>query len=196
MRNNSRKTGLRLQKIIKDLIKELGEDPEREGLRETPQRVEKSLMYLLKGYKEDPKKILGKTFEVKDYDEMIVVKDIDFFSLCEHHLLPFFGKVHIGYIPKEKVVGISKIARLVEVFSRRLQIQERMTTEIAQTLMNHINPLGVGVVCEAVHLCMMMRGVEKQNSVVLTSAMLGVFRKRAETRHEFLTLIGREKPIK
>ena len=187
---------MKIQTLIKELLKELGEDPEREGLRETPERVEKSLKYLTKGYKEDPKEILGKTFEVKGYDEMIVVKDIDFFSLCEHHLLPFFGKVHIGYIPKDKVVGISKIARLVEVFARRLQIQERLTTEIAQTLMEHINPLGVGVVCEAVHLCMMMRGVEKQNSVIQTSAMLGVFRKRAETRQEFLTLIGRNKPLK
>mgnify|MGYP000169499272 CR=1 FL=1 len=187
---------MKLQAIIRELLKELGEDPEREGLRETPERVEKSLRYLTKGYKEDPKEILGRTFEVKGYDEMIVVKDIDFFSLCEHHLLPFFGKVHIGYIPKDKVVGISKIARLVEVFSRRLQIQERLTTEIAETLMEHINPLGVGVVCEAVHLCMMMRGVEKQNSVIQTSAMLGVFRKRAETRHEFLTLIGSNKPLK
>lgn len=187
---------MKIQKIIREILKELGDDPEREGLRDTPQRIEKSLKYLTKGYKEEPKKILGKTLEVKGYDEMIVVKDIDFFSLCEHHLLPFFGKIHIGYIPRDRVVGISKIARLAEVFARRLQIQERLTTEIAQTLMEHINPLGVGVVCEAVHLCMIMRGVEKQNSIVITSAMLGVFRKRAETRHEFLTLIGRDKSPK
>lgn len=181
---------MKFQKLIKELLKELGEDPEREGLKETPRRVEKALKYLTKGYSESPEKVLGKTFVVEGYDEMIVVKDIDFFSLCEHHLLPFFGKVHIGYIPKERVVGISKIARLVEVFARRLQLQERMTAEIARTIMEYLKPLGVGVVCEAVHLCMVMRGVEKQNSVVTTSAMLGVFRKRSETRQEFLTLIG------
>lgn len=181
-----------IKDLIRQLLIEIGENPDREGLVETPERVEKMYNFLTKGYNEKPEEILSKVFTVKDYDEMIVVKDIDFFSLCEHHLLPFFGKVHIGYIPRDRVVGISKIARLVEVFARRLQIQEKMTVEIAQTLMNVLNPLGVGVVCEAVHMCMVMRGVEKQNSLVITSSMLGVFRSRPETREEFLNLIGKK----
>lgn len=182
---------MRMRALIKELLEEIGENPEREGLRETPARVEKMYKFLTKGYQEKPDEILSKVFTVKDYDEMIVVRDIDFFSLCEHHLLPFFGKIHIGYIPRNKVVGISKIARLVDVYARRLQIQEKMTVEIAQTIMGALDPLGVGVVCEALHMCMIMRGVEKQNSLVITSSMLGVFRSRPETREEFLTLIDK-----
>jgi GTP cyclohydrolase I len=174
------------------LLVGLGEDPHREGLRKTPARVARALRFLTKGYREDPLEILrGALFrEDYDYQEMILSRDVDFFSLCEHHLLPFFGKAQIAYIPKRHIVGISKIARLVEVFSRRLQVQERLTTQIAHTLMEALDPLGVGVVLKAEHLCMRMRGVEKQNSVVVTSAMLGVFRTHHETRQEFMTLIS------
>ncbi|MGH7820514.1 MAG: GTP cyclohydrolase I FolE, partial [Candidatus Binatia bacterium] len=169
----------------------MGEDPAREGLRKTPHRVARAFEFLTKGYQEDPRAILrGALFtEEYDYSEMILCRDIDFFSLCEHHLLPFFGKAQIAYIPKRRIVGISKMARLVEVFSRRLQVQERMTTQIATMLMDELDPLGVGVVLKAEHLCMRMRGVEKQNSVVVTSAMLGTFRSHHETRQEFMTLL-------
>ena len=173
---------------MREMLVRLGEDPEREGLLQTPQRYAKALQDLTKGYHEDPEAILqGALFSV-DYDEMVIVKDIEMFSLCEHHVLPFFGKVHIAYIPKGKVIGLSKIARLVEVFARRLQVQERLTAQIAETIQKVIQPLGVGVVVEARHLCMMMRGVEKQHSATVTSSMLGAFRAQ-QTRQEFLALI-------
>jgi GTP cyclohydrolase IA len=176
------------QDIYRELIKRFDKDPTRDGLLRTPERVEKSMAFLTKGYDEDPNKILrGALFEV-EYDEMVIVKDIEMFSLCEHHMLPFFGKVHVAYIPKGKVIGLSKIPRLVEVFARRLQVQERMTQQIADAIQEAIEPQGVGVVIEARHLCMMMRGVEKQNSSTVTSAMVGVFQKQ-NTRNEFLTLI-------
>jgi GTP cyclohydrolase I len=178
-----------MQDLIRQLLAELGEDPDREGLVNTPERVGKSLRFLTSGYQADVDEVLnGALFNV-DYSEMVIVKDIDFFSLCEHHLLPFFGKCHIAYIPRSKVIGLSKIPRLVDVFSRRLQIQERLTNEIAQTIERKIDPLGVAVVMEATHLCMAMRGVEKQNSFAVTSAMLGAFRNSARTRNEFLELI-------
>jgi GTP cyclohydrolase I len=172
------------------ILRELGEDPAREGLAKTPERVEKALRYLTAGYQMDIQKVInGALFTVK-YDEMVIVKDIEFFSLCEHHLLPFFGKVHVAYIPRQKVIGLSKIPRVVDMFARRLQIQERLTQEIARTLWEALEPLGVGVVCEARHFCMMMRGVEKQHSGAVTSAMLGAFRSQKETRDEFLSLVG------
>ena len=167
----------------------LGEDPAREGLRRTPERFEKALRYLTSGYRQDPEKLLnGATFSVC-YDEMVVVKDIEFFSLCEHHLLPFFGKCHVAYIPNKRVIGLSKIARLVNMFARRLQIQERLTSQIARAIEEHISPEGVGVIVEARHLCMVMRGVEKQNSSAVTSAMFGAFRDNKQTRDEFLSLV-------
>ncbi len=176
---------------IRDVIRRIGEDPDREGLVRTPMRVAKSLRFLTTGYRQDVDKVLnGALFDVA-YDEMVIVKDIEIFSLCEHHLLPFFGRCHVAYIPTNKVIGLSKIPRLVDVFARRLQVQERLTTQIAETIMEKINPRGVGVVIEARHLCMIMRGVEKQNSVAVTSAMLGVFRSAQRTREEFLTLIRR-----
>jgi len=172
-----------------DVLRQLGEDPDREGLAKTPERIEKALKYLTSGYHQDVQKVVnGALFSVK-YDEMVIVKDIEFFSLCEHHMLPFFGKVHVAYLPRHKVVGLSKIPRIVDMFARRLQIQERLTQEIAQSLDQVLNPLGVGVVCEARHFCMMMRGVEKQHSGAVTSAMLGAFRERKETRDEFLALV-------
>ncbi len=177
---------------IRSVLHLLGEDPSRPGLARTPTRVARALRYLAKGYGEDPKKIVGDALFVEDYQEMILLRDVDFFSLCEHHLLPFFGRAHVAYIPKDRIVGVSKLARLVEVYSRRLQVQERLTTQIAQTLVEQLDPLGVGVVLKAEHLCMRMRGVEKQNSVMVTSAMLGVFRSRYETRQEFMTLINHE----
>ena len=181
------------EEMYREILTRLGEDPNRDGLLMTPGRVEKALAYLTKGYEEDPKKILrGALFEV-DYDEMVIVKDIEMFSLCEHHMLPFFGKVHVAYIPTGKVLGLSKIARLVEVFARRLQVQERMTTQIADAIQDAISPQGVGVVIEARHLCMMMRGIEKQHSSTVTSAMLGCFRQK-ETRAEFLTLVRHSAP--
>ncbi|MGH9430082.1 MAG: GTP cyclohydrolase I FolE [Terriglobia bacterium] len=180
-----------LAENIRDLIRRVGEDPEREGLINTPDRVAKSMRFLTSGYRQDVDKVLnGALFDVA-YDEMVIVKDIEIFSLCEHHLLPFFGRCHVAYIPTNKVIGLSKIPRLVEVFARRLQVQERLTTQIAETIMERVNPRGVGVVIEARHLCMIMRGVEKQNSVAVTSAMLGVFRSAHRTREEFLTLIRR-----
>ena len=175
--------------LMEDVLRQLGENPAREGLSRTPQRVEKALKYLTSGYRQDLQKVVnGALFTVK-YDEMVIVRDIEFFSLCEHHMLPFFGKVHVAYLPRHKVVGLSKIPRIVDVFAQRLQIQERMTQEIAQSLQQVLDPLGVGVVCEARHLCMMMRGVEKQHSGAVTSAMLGAFRERKETRNEFLALL-------
>jgi GTP cyclohydrolase IA len=174
------------------LLEEIGEDPDRDGLRGTPVRVEQSYRFLTSGYSQDVDKLLNNAmFDVK-YDEMVIVSDIDFFSLCEHHLLPFFGRCHVAYLPRKKVIGLSKIARLVEMFSRRLQVQERLTTQIAETIQEKIRPLGVGVVVEAQHMCMIMRGVEKQNSRAVTSAMLGSFRHE-ETRLEFLDLIFRSK---
>src|SRR5271157_4474411 len=182
-------TGATFQELLREMIVRLGEDPGRDGLLRTPERMQRSLEYLTKGYREDPDKLLkGALFNV-DYDEMVIVKDIEMFSLCEHHLLPFFGKVHVAYIPNGKVIGLSKLPRLVDVFARRLQVQERITTQIAETIQESINPQGVGVVIEARHLCMMMRGVEKQHSATVTSAMLGSFRKEKETRDEFLSLI-------
>jgi GTP cyclohydrolase I len=178
-----------LEEAVRTFIRELGEDPARDGLLRTPQRVAQSLRFLTSGYHQDVNKVLnGALYEVA-YDEMVIVKDIEIFSLCEHHLLPFFGRCHVAYIPTKKVIGLSKIPRLVDVFARRLQVQERLTTQIAETIMEKIQPLGVGVVIEAKHLCMIMRGVEKQNSVAVTSAMLGVFRKEIETREEFLALV-------
>jgi GTP cyclohydrolase I len=178
-----------VQDLITRLLAELGEDPSRDGLLRTPQRVERALRFLTSGYTADVDAIVNGALFTVDYSEMVIVKDIDFYSLCEHHLLPFFGKCHVAYIPRRHVIGLSKIPRLVDVFARRLQIQERMTNEIAQTILEKINPLGVAVVCEGTHLCMSMRGVEKQNSFAVTSAMLGIFRDNARTRMEFLELI-------
>ncbi len=182
-------TSASMQELLRELIVRLGEDPERDGLLRTPERMQRSLEYLTKGYREDPEKLLkGALFNV-DYDEMVIVKDIEMFSLCEHHLLPFFGKVHVAYIPKGRVIGLSKLPRLIDIFARRLQVQERLTTQIAETIQRAIEPQGVGVVIEARHLCMMMRGVEKQHSSAVTSSMLGAFREEKETRDEFLALI-------
>ncbi len=178
-----------MQDIIRQLLAELGENPSREGLVDTPRRVEKSLKFLTSGYTAELDTVLNNALFTVDYNEMVIVKDIDFYSLCEHHLLPFFGKCHIAYIPNGKVVGLSKIPRLVDVFARRLQVQERLTNQIANTIREKIQPLGVAVVTEATHLCMSMRGVERQNSVAVTSAMLGAFRDDARTRAEFLDLI-------
>ena len=175
--------------IIRKLLTNLGEDPSREGLLKTPERVERSLKFLTSGYQKDVDEVLNGALFTVDYTEMVIVKDIDFYSLCEHHLLPFFGKCHVAYLPTNQVIGLSKIPRIVEIFSRRLQVQERLTNEIAETIKEKINPLGVAVVLEGTHLCMSMRGVEKQNSTAVTSAMLGVFRKDARTRSEFLALI-------
>ncbi len=178
-----------LQKLIRRQIELIGEDPDREGLVRTPRRVAEAFKFLAGGYTEDPKEVLNDALFESTSDEMVIVKDIDFYSLCEHHMLPFFGKCHVAYLPTKKVVGLSKIPRLVDVYARRLQIQERMTQEIATMLMELIQPEGVGVVVEAQHLCMMMRGVQKQNSYAITSAMLGSFREDARTRAEFLELI-------
>ena len=180
-----------MKDLIRRLLAELGEDPDREGLARTPLRVEKALAFLTSGYAADIDAIVNDALFTVDYSEMVIVKDIDFYSLCEHHLLPFFGKCHVAYIPKRQVIGLSKIPRLVDVFARRLQIQERMTNQIAQTILEKTDPLGVAVVCEGTHLCMSMRGVEKQNSFAMTSAMLGVFRDNERTRMEFLELIKR-----
>ena len=175
---------------VREMLARLVEDPAREGLLRTPERVDQALKFLTGGYRADIQKVVnGALYEVK-YDEMVVVKDIEFFSLCEHHLLPFFGKIHVAYLPRHKVIGLSKLPRIVDVFARRLQIQERLTQEVAQTIQEVVNPLGVGVICEARHFCMMMRGVEKQHSGAMTSAMLGAFRDRKETRDEFLALVN------
>jgi len=178
-----------MQDLIRQLLAELGEDPSREGLVNTPKRVEKALRFLTGGYDANVQNVLNGALFTVDYSEMVIVKDIDFYSLCEHHLLPFFGKCHVAYIPTTKVIGLSKIPRLVDVFSRRLQVQERLTNQIADTIKDAVNPMGVAVVMEATHLCMSMRGVEKQNSFCVTSAMLGIFRDNARTRMEFLELI-------
>ncbi len=175
---------------VRGILNEIGEDPEREGLLKTPDRVARALRFLTKGYDEDPKSVINGALFTEEYQEMIVLKDLDYFSMCEHHMLPFFGKAHIAYIPKGRIVGISKLARLVEVYARRLQVQERMTAQVANTLMEELDPQGVGVVLQAEHLCMRMRGVEKQNSVVVTSTMLGVFRSHQETRQEFMSLVA------
>jgi GTP cyclohydrolase I len=177
------------RELIRGLLVQLGEDPDREGLRQTPRRVEQALRYFTEGYHQDLDKLLNGALYSVCYDEMVIVKDIEVFSLCEHHLLPFFGKAHIAYVPNKKVIGLSKLPRLVDVFARRLQIQERLTSQIAQAIEQKIQPQGVGVVIEARHLCMMMRGVEKQHSRAVTSAMLGVFRDSKQTRDEFLSLI-------
>ena len=178
-----------VEPLIYDFLKELGEDPTREGLERTPARVAKAYQYLTSGYDQRVEDILNDALFTEEYDEMVVVKDIDYFSLCEHHLLPFFGRAHIAYMPSRKIVGLSKIPRLVEMFSRRLQVQERLTTQIAHTINDVLQPRGVAVVIEGLHLCMLMRGVEKQNSKAVTSAMLGAFRDRPETRAEFMELI-------
>ena len=178
-----------MEEAVRSLLFQLREDPEREGLAKTPQRVAEMLRFLTKGYHQDIDQVLNGALYAVSYDEMVIVKDIEVFSLCEHHLLPFVGRCHVAYIPTDKVIGLSKIPRLVDVFARRLQVQERLTNQIAETIMEKINPQGVGVVIEAKHLCMIMRGVEKQNSVAVTSAMLGVFRDRQATRQEFLSLV-------
>jgi len=175
--------------LVRKMIAKLGEDPDREGLRKTPERFEKALRFLTSGYEQNVDQLLnGATFSVA-YDEMVIVKDIEFFSMCEHHLLPFFGKVHIAYLPNKRVIGLSKLARLVNMFARRMQIQERMTSQIASAIEEKIDPQGVGVIVEARHLCMQMRGVEKQHSKAVTSAMLGAFRHNKQTRDEFLALV-------
>ncbi len=183
-----------MEEIVRALLAALGEDPTREGLRETPRRVEQSLRYLTSGYNSDIDVIINDALFTVDYSEMVIVRDIDFYSLCEHHLLPFFGKCHVAYLPNRRVIGLSKLPRVVDMFARRLQVQERLTSQIAETIREKIDPHGVAVVMEATHLCMSMRGVSKQNSVTVTSSMLGVFRDDARTRHEFLELIRSRTP--
>jgi len=178
-----------VEELIENILKELGEDPKRQGLRKTPARVVETLKFLTKGYSENVEEILnGALFDVQ-YDEMVIIRNIEVYSLCEHHLLPFFGKCHVGYLPSSKVIGLSKVTRLVELFARRLQVQERLTQQIAHTIQEQVNPQGVGVIIEAQHLCMMMRGVEKQNAKVTTSALLGKFRQDQRSRMEFLNLV-------
>jgi GTP cyclohydrolase I len=190
----SAREGEPLEKAYRAILEHIGEDVERDGLKRTPERTAKAMQFLTRGYNEDPAQLLrGALFEV-DYDEMVIVKDIEMFSLCEHHLLPFYGKVHVAYLPKGRVIGLSKIPRLVDVFARRLQVQERLTKQIADAIQDVIEPIGVGVVIEARHLCMMMRGVEKQHSATVTSTMLGAFRDEQQTREEFLSLIRSAKP--
>ena len=179
-----------IEQSIKDILEWIGEDPKREGLLRTPHRVARAMEYMTSGYKQDVQKVLNGAIFKEKYDEMVIVKDIDFFSMCEHHMLPFYGKVHVAYIPNGKILGLSKVPRIVEIFARRLQVQERMTQQIAETLFHGLEPDGVAVVIEARHLCMMMRGVEKQNSVATTSSMLGSFREDERTRNEFLKLIN------
>jgi GTP cyclohydrolase I len=178
---------------IRSILKEIGEDPSRDGLQNTPLRVDRAFRFLTSGYRMDPDELLNKALFDVAYDEMVIVRDIEVFSLCEHHLLPFFGKCHVGYIPNGRVIGLSKIPRLVDMFARRLQVQERLTTQIADTINNKIHPRGVAVVVEAQHLCMIMRGVEKQNSVAVTSSMLGAFKDNQNTRNEFLNLVRIQK---
>ncbi len=176
--------------LIEEVLRRLGEDPTREGLNKTPERVEKALRFLTEGYRMDVREVINDALFTVEYDEMVIVRDIEFFSLCEHHLLPFFGKMHVAYLPKQKVIGLSKIPRIVDMFARRLQVQERLTQQVAQTLQEVLEPRGVGVICEARHFCMMMRGVEKQHSGAVTSSMLGAFRERGATREEFLSLVA------
>jgi len=176
--------------LVKELLANIGEDPRREGLVRTPERVERALRFLTSGYRTDVQQIVNGAFYEVKYDEMVLVKDIEFFSMCEHHMLPFFGKMHVAYLPRTRVIGLSKIPRIIDVFARRLQIQERLTQQVAKTIQEVLDPVGVGVICEARHFCMMMRGVEKQHSGATTSAMLGAFRRRKETRDEFLSLVS------
>lgn len=178
-----------MEEVIRSLLVSIGEDPDREGLKKTPLRVAESFRFLTQGYHQNLDEVFNGALFTEEYEEMIVQRDIDFYSLCEHHLLPFFGKAHVAYIPQHKIVGVSKLARLVDYYARRLQVQERLTNQIATTLMEKLNPRGAGVVIEAEHLCMRMRGVEKQNSLIITSTLLGVFRNRQETRAEFMNLI-------
>jgi len=180
------------QELYRELLRRMGEDPDRDGLVRTPERMEKSIAFLTKGYAMDVTEVLHDALFDVDYDEMVIVKDIEFFSQCEHHLLPFFGKAHIAYVPNGKVIGLSKIPRLVDVFARRLQVQERLTKQVSEAIQEAINPQGVAVILEAQHLCMMMRGVEKQHSSTVTSAMLGVFKEQSQTRNEFLSLVRRQ----
>jgi GTP cyclohydrolase IA len=182
---------LTTQELYRELLLRIGEDPTRDGLIDTPERMEKSMAFLTRGYTMDVNAVLHEALFDVDYDEMVIVKDIEFFSMCEHHLLPFFGKAHIAYVPNGKVIGLSKIPRVVDVFARRLQVQERLTTQIADAICAAINPQGVGVILEAQHLCMMMRGVEKQHSATVTSSMCGVFKTQVQTRNEFLSLVRR-----
>ena len=179
-----------IEPLVHELMTHLGENPGRDGLKETPYRVAKAFRELTRGYQQDPQQVLRSALFDVTYDEMVIVKDIEVFSLCEHHLLPFYGKLHVAYIPTDRVIGLSKTARMVDIFARRLQIQERLTQQVAESIQEAIKPAGVGVVCEAQHLCMMMRGVEKQHSSTITSAMLGVFRDNPKTREEFLTLVS------
>lgn len=181
--------GISTQDLYRELLVRIGEDPNRDGLLRTPERMQKAIAFLTKGYQMDVKEVLHNALFDVDYDEMVIVKDIEFYSMCEHHLLPFFGKAHIAYVPNGKVIGLSKIPRLVDVFSRRLQVQERLTRQIGEAITEAINPQGVAVIMEAAHLCMMMRGVEKQHSSTVTSAMLGVFKTQLQTRNEFLSLV-------
>lgn len=178
-----------MKELIEKILLEMGDDPLRDGLRETPERTEKALKYLTSGYRKDPKEVLKRALFTEEYDEMVIVKDIDIFSLCEHHILPFLGKCHVAYLPKKKIVGLSKIVRVVEIYSRRLQVQERLTQEIASAIFETLEPHGTAVIIEAYHLCMMMRGVEKQHAKAVTSAMLGVFRTKHATRMELLDLL-------
>ncbi|MFA7228304.1 MAG: GTP cyclohydrolase I FolE [Melioribacteraceae bacterium] len=182
-----------IEKNVRQILEEIGEDPDREGLKNTPSRVAKAYEFLTQGYKRDLNEVLNNAVFDEKYDEMVIVKDIDFYSMCEHHLLPFYGKVHVAYIPDGKIVGLSKVPRIVDVFAQRLQVQERMTQEIADTLDKCLNPRGVAVVVEAYHMCMMMRGVQKQNSITTTSAMHGIFTEDARTRSEFLNLINQKR---
>jgi GTP cyclohydrolase I len=191
MKTPSLSEDVKIESLIRDLLLRLGEDPDREGLLGTPKRVEASFKFLTKGYKQDIDRVLNGAIFEENYDEMVVVKDIDVFSLCEHHLLPFYGKAHVAYLPEGRIIGLSKIPRVVDVFSRRLQVQERLTSQIADCLMQHLKPKGVGVVIEALHLCMAMRGVEQKESFCLTSSMLGCFRSDERSRAEFLSLIGK-----
>jgi GTP cyclohydrolase I len=185
---------MELEQLILHMLTELGEDPQRVGLRKTPSRVAESLKFLTSGYRQDPDQVLAGSVLTAEHKSMVVVKDIDFFSMCEHHLLPFFGKCHVAYIPDEKIVGLSKLAHIVEIYSRRLQVQERMTWQIAETIQKVVKPVGVGVIAEAEHLCMQMRGVEKQNSVAVTSTMLGEFHDSEATRAEFLAIVRQSRP--
>jgi len=187
--NSFARSARMIARLVKDLLKEIGEDPHRDGLLKTPERVERMFEFLTSGYGQRVEDVLNEAIFREHYDEIVLVKDIDFYSLCEHHLLPFFGKCHVGYLPDGKIVGLSKLVRLVEMYSRRLQVQERLTCEIADAILKALQPRGVAVIIEAYHLCMMMRGVEKQNSRAITSSMHGLFRDRLETRTEFMQLI-------